>query len=111
MAEQSIFIFDCHLDLAMNAIEWNRYLKKSVKEIRSREEGMTDKLDRAKGVVALPELRKGNIGLVVATQIARFVEQGSALPGWNSPEIADILNPLNRGCIIRKSSSATVILG
>lgn len=88
MAEQSIFIFDCHLDLAMNAIEWNRDLKKSVKEIRSREEGMTDKLDRAKGVVALPELRKGNIGLVVATQIARFVEQGSALPGWNSPEIA-----------------------
>ena len=72
----------------MNAIEWNRDLKKTVYQIRSREEGMTDKLDRAKGVVALPELRKGNIGLVVATQIARYVEPGSALPGWNSPEIA-----------------------
>jgi len=88
MTEESVFIFDCHLDLAMNAIEWNRDLKKTVYQIRSREEGMTDKLDRAKGVVALPELRKGNIGLVVATQIARYVEQGSALPGWNSPEIA-----------------------
>ena len=88
MTEQSVFIFDCHLDLAMNAIEWNRDLKKTVYQIRSREEGMTDKLDRAKGVVALPELRKGNIGLVVATQIARYVEPGSALPGWNSPEIA-----------------------
>lgn len=88
MTEESIFIFDCHLDLAMNAIEWNRDLKKTVKQIRSREEGMTDKLDRAKGVVALPELRRGNIGLVVATQIARYVEPGSALPGWNSPEIA-----------------------
>lgn len=88
MIEESVFIFDCHLDLAMNAIEWNRDLKKTVYQIRSREEGMTDKLDRAKGVVALPELRKGNIGLVVATQIARYVEPGSALPGWNSPEIA-----------------------
>jgi membrane dipeptidase len=88
MTEEAVFIFDCHLDLAMNAIEWNRDLKKTVYQIRSREEGMTDKLDRAKGVVALPELRKGNIGLVVATQIARYVEQGSTLPGWNSPEIA-----------------------
>ena len=88
MTEESVFIFDCHLDLAMNAIEWNRDLKKTVYQIRSRDEGMTDKLDRAKGVVALPELRKGNIGLVVATQIARYVEPGSALPGWNSPEIA-----------------------
>lgn len=82
------FIVDCHLDLAMNAIEWNRDLKKTVNEIRLREKGLTDKLDREKGTVALPELRKGNIGLVVATQIARFVREGSELPGWNSPEIA-----------------------
>lgn len=88
MTDESLFMIDSHLDLAMNAIEWNRDLRKTVYEIRSREVGMTDKLDRAKGVVALPELRKGNIGLVVATQIARYVEAGSVLPGWNSPEIA-----------------------
>lgn len=82
------FIVDAHLDLAMNAIEWNRDLKKSVYEIREAEKGMTDKLDRAKGTVALPELRKGKIGLVVATQIARYVEPESTLPGWNAPEIA-----------------------
>lgn len=82
------WIFDCHLDLAMNAIEWNRDLKLTVKDIRKREEGLTDKLDRAKGTVALPELRKGNIAVVVATQIARYVKQGSELPGWNAPEIA-----------------------
>lgn len=81
-------IFDCHLDLAMNAIEWNRDLKLSVAEIRAREMGMTDKLDRGKGTVSLPELRKGNVAIVVATQIARFVKPGSDLPGWNSPEIA-----------------------
>jgi hypothetical protein len=88
MTEESIFIFDCHLDLSMNAIEWNRDLKKSVYEIRESEMGMTDKLDRGLGTVALPELRKGKIGLVVATQIARYVERGSLIPGWNSPEIA-----------------------
>lgn len=82
------FIIDAHLDLAMNAIEWNRDLRKPVFEIRRREKGMDDKPDRGKGTVAFPELRNGNIGLVVATQIARFVEPGSSLPGWNSPEIA-----------------------
>ena len=83
-----MFIIDAHLDLSMNALEWNRDLKKSVHEIRQREAGMNDKPDRGKGMVSLPELRKGNIGLVVATQIARYVGPGSALPGWNSPEQA-----------------------
>jgi membrane dipeptidase len=83
-----MLLFDAHLDLAMNAMEWNRDLRQPVFEIRRREQGMNDKPDRAKGTVALPELRKGNIGLVVATQIARYVEPGNPLPGWNSPEQA-----------------------
>src|SRR5689334_19355868 len=83
-----MFIVDAHLDLSMNALEWNRDLKKPVHEIRQREKGLRDKPDRGKGMVSLPELRKGNIGLVVATQIARYVTPGSALPGWNSPEQA-----------------------
>lgn len=81
-------IIDAHLDLAMNAIEWNRDLTQSVYTIREREKGMHDKLDRSKGTVSLPQLREGNIGLVVATQIARYVAPGNSLPGWNSPEIA-----------------------
>lgn len=83
-----MLIIDAHLDLAMNALEWNRDLKEPAKAIREREAGMNDKLDRAKGVVSLPDLRKGGIGLVVATQIARYVSKGSQLPGWNSPEQA-----------------------
>ncbi|MDV3309750.1 MAG: membrane dipeptidase [Cyclobacteriaceae bacterium] len=79
---------DAHLDLAMNAMEWNRDLRMPVNEIRDRERGMTDKPDRGNGTVSFDELRKGNIGLVVATQIARYVERGSDLPGWNSPEQA-----------------------
>ena len=82
------FIVDAHLDLSMNAMEWNRDLRKSITEIRDREKGMTDKADRGNGVVNFDELRKGNIGLVVATQIARYVAPDNTLPGWNSPEQA-----------------------
>lgn len=83
-----MFIVDAHLDLSMNALEWNRDLRQPVSLLRALERGMTDKPDRAKGTVSFPELRKGNVGIVVATQIARYVKPGSAIPGWNSPEQA-----------------------
>ena len=90
-----MFIIDAHLDLAMNAMEWNRNLQQPIQQIRDREKGMTDKPDRGNATVCLPELRKGNTGLVVATQIARYVAPdnprltgGQALPGWHSPEQA-----------------------
>ncbi len=81
-------IFDAHLDLSMNAIEWNRDLTRPLDEIRQREMHMKDKNDRGRGTVCLPELRKGKIGLVVATQLARVTPYGSALSGWNSPQQA-----------------------
>jgi membrane dipeptidase len=83
-----MFIVDAHLDLAMNAMEWNRDLQKPVGEINEREQGLTDKPDRGNALVSLPELRKGNIGLVVATQLGRFVAPDSKLSGWHSPEQA-----------------------
>ncbi|WP_297336535.1 membrane dipeptidase [Algoriphagus sp.] len=79
---------DAHLDLSMNAMEWNRDLTRPVAEINARENGLKDKPDRGNAVVSLPELRKGNIGLVVATQIARYVAPNNSLPGWHSPEQA-----------------------
>ncbi|GAB1309746.1 membrane dipeptidase [Urechidicola sp. KH5] len=84
------FFFDAHLDLAMNALEWNRDLRWTVEEIRASEEGMTDRPDRAKGTVSFDALRKGNVGIAVGTQIARFSKKGQGLPGasWNSPEQA-----------------------
>ena len=48
-----MFIFDAHLDLAMNALEWNRDLTKSVYQIRESEKGMADKPDRGKNTVSL----------------------------------------------------------
>lgn len=87
-AETLPFIFDVHLDLAMNALEWNRDLRLSLERVRWREWGMKDTPDRANGTVTLPEMRRGRIGLCVATQIARYVSPFSKLAGWNSPEQA-----------------------
>ncbi|MGZ3928308.1 MAG: dipeptidase [Mucilaginibacter sp.] len=83
-----MFTIDAHLDLSMNALEWNRDLRRPVSEINAREKGLTDKPDRGNGVVSLPELRRGNIGLVVATQIGRYVDPDNPLPGWHSAEQA-----------------------
>ncbi len=83
-----MFIFDAHLDLSMNAMEWNRDLTLPVTEIRKQEIEMNDKPDRSKNMVSLDAMRKGNVGICVATQIARYVKPDNPLPGWNSPQQA-----------------------
>jgi membrane dipeptidase len=83
-----MLIFDAHLDLAMNALEWNRDLTRPVAEIRACEQGMTDKRDRGNGTVSLPEMRRGGVGLCVATLFSRCANPSENLEGWNGPEIA-----------------------
>jgi membrane dipeptidase len=83
-----MLLFDAHLDLSMNALEWNRDLTRPLAEVREREQGKTDKIDRGRGVCTFPEMRRGEIGLCIATQIARYVAPDNTLPGWHAPEIA-----------------------
>ena len=83
-----MLVFDAHLDLSMNALEWNRDLTRNIEEIRERERGQTDKPDRGNGTVSFSEMRKGGVGICVATLIARYVKPGNPLPGFHSPQIA-----------------------
>jgi membrane dipeptidase len=83
-----LFILDAHLDLAMNAMEWNRDLTQPIDEIRARERHLTDKPDRGRGTVSFSEMRRGGVGLCVATQIARYVARDNPLQGWHSPDQA-----------------------
>jgi membrane dipeptidase len=83
-----MLILDAHLDLAMNAMEWNRDLSRPLEEIREREIGLTDKPDRGRGTVSFSEMRRGGVGLCVATQIARWVHRGNPRSGWHSAEQA-----------------------
>jgi membrane dipeptidase len=83
-----MLIVDAHLDLAMNALEWNRDLTRPIDEIRARERNLTDRPDRGQGTVSFPEMRRGGVGLCVATQIARYVAPDNPLSGWHSQEQA-----------------------
>jgi membrane dipeptidase len=79
-------VFDAHLDLAMNALEWNRDLTRPIAELRAREQGKSDKPDRGNGTVSLPEMRRGRVGICVATLIARIEHNAfSPIFGWRSP--------------------------
>ncbi len=82
-----MLIIDGHLDLAMNAMLWNRDLTRRVAEIREQEAGMAEK-GRAAGTVALPELRAGRIGLALATLFTRAQPPGSRFPGYRTRQIA-----------------------
>ena len=61
-----MFTIDAHLDLSMNALEWNRDLTQEVSAINQREAGLTDKPDRALATVdaVLSELAAQGITLV-----------------------------------------------
>ena len=80
----AMLIFDAHLDLALNAIEWNRDLTLPIDRIRDRESSLRDKPGRGAGTVCLPEMRGAGIGLCVATQLARIDLGASPVFGWNS---------------------------
>jgi membrane dipeptidase len=80
-----MLIFDVHLDLSLNAMEWNRDLRLSVAEIRALEAGRTDMKGRGCGTVALPDLRNGHIGLCVATQIGGCMKPRGPVACWESP--------------------------
>jgi membrane dipeptidase len=73
-----MFFFDAHLDLAWNAIEWNRDLTRTCHELRKVEmdRGLTFKA-RCANTVTLPDLRQGKVGIVIGTLLARVVQEQS----------------------------------
>lgn len=67
----SIPLIDAHLDLAWNALSFNRDLTLDISVLREQEVHMTDEPSRGRGTVSLPELRKAGVSLCVATLLAR----------------------------------------
>jgi membrane dipeptidase len=69
-----MLVFDAHLDLAWNALDWNRDLLQSVHDIRKHElaDKTVDFKARGRGTVTFPELRKGKVGIFIATLLARL---------------------------------------
>jgi membrane dipeptidase len=65
-----MLLVDAHLDLAWNAIDWNRDLSQPVTELRKRERSMTG-VARGANTVSFPEMRRGEVGVCIATLLAR----------------------------------------
>jgi membrane dipeptidase len=86
-----MLIFDAHLDLAWNAIDWNRDLRLPVADIRrsEREQGMNGK-GRGLGTVSFPELRRGKVAIFIATLLARLMRPNAmpAIQRYSSMEAA-----------------------
>ena len=81
-----MLLVDAHLDLAMNAVDWDRNLDLQVEEIRQAEGDMTQP-GRGNGTTSLPEMRRGEVFLSVVTVISRTARPGLST-GAASQEIS-----------------------
>lgn len=79
-----MLIVDGHLDLAWNALQWNRDLRLPVSQIREREAGQLGK-GRGMGTVALPEMKQGRVCLSFATLLARSTGTAVSHLDYDSP--------------------------
>jgi membrane dipeptidase len=79
-----MLIIDAHLDLAWNALQWNRNIQHSVYTIRTRESHLSG-AGRGQGTVALPEMRQGRIALCFATLLARSTGRAIQNLDYSSP--------------------------
>ena len=64
-------MIDAHLDLALNALNYNRDLFLTVPQLRETEKDFTDIKGRALCTVTFPEMKRARIPVCVATVLAR----------------------------------------
>lgn len=82
-----MLIFDAHLDLGLNAVDWNRDLRMAVAEIRAQERlAGLNAPGRGTNTVSFPELRRAEVGAGVATVLARLEEPIDHPFGHTTPE-------------------------
>lgn len=82
-----MLIIDAHLDLAWNALQWNRNIQHSVYTIRTAESNLAGP-GRGQGTVALPEMHRGRVALCFATLLARSTGRTIQNLDYSSPHQA-----------------------
>ena len=80
-----MLIFDAHLDIAWNALEWNRNLELPAARIREFEKHYTD-IVPGDCTVSYPELQRGGIGIMIATLLPRLHRKDKPLTFYQSRE-------------------------
>jgi membrane dipeptidase len=82
-----MLIIDSHLDLAWNALQWNRNLQQPIHLIREQEKDIPGP-GRGQGTVSLSEMRKGRIAICFATLLARSTGTPKQHIDYESPSQA-----------------------
>lgn len=80
-------IIDAHLDLAWSALQWGRDLTQPLEAVRRCESHMTDHRGRGRGMVTLPEMRAGRVGVCLGTLLARCKPQVCPAEGFNRRDL------------------------
>ncbi len=73
-------IFDCHLDLAWNALTWKRDLTRPLAELNARDPASDEKF-RGRATTTLPEMTKGRVAVCLATVMGRVPYGDDSLHG------------------------------
>ena len=92
-------IIDSHLDLAWNALGWDRDQTRSVVDINAAEAGLEDERARGNATTSLVEMRRGGVAVCLATILARqrsVPRQASGVP---------------RGCLDSDAAAMTHAVG
>ena len=82
-----MWIFDAHLDLALNGVDWNRDLRQAVDNIRAQEQalGMTEP-GRGTNTLSFPELRQSRVAVCLTTLLARQEKEINHDFGYSTPQ-------------------------
>ena len=82
-----MLIFDAHLDMAWNAVEWNRDLMLPVAVLRQFEKQFSEIIP-GECTVSWPELRRGGVGITISTLLPRLHRKDKELTFYQSREAA-----------------------
>ena len=85
-----MIIIDAHLDLAWNALNWNRDLTQPIARIRGLETQPKEE-HRGGNTVSFPEMREGEVAICLATLLARASGLGEDKLDYRSREIASAM--------------------
>jgi membrane dipeptidase len=85
-----MMVIDAHLDLAWNALNWNRDLTRPISEIRKAESGMKE-VHRGASTVCFEEMSRGEVAICLATVLARSSGLNEPLLDYGSREIASAM--------------------
>lgn len=80
-------LLDAHLDLALNAVNFDRDITVSLDAMNGAEAHMTDAPFRGRGTVTLPELRRAGVAVCIATLLSRSGPQHKRPPGYQRVDL------------------------